>query len=158
MSIAKSNRQDVLEKIRDVIRGMTDAGVYNFPVRADAQVTTDPTVNVLTAPATGLPLYTVEPQTTGAKEYQPGMHLVEVMLVNVMGRVDTTSVNPDERMQIWEGMAADLERAFAADVTLAGIVYDVRLLVVQPFVGIGSHVVAIVQPIEVRMHRAYGAP
>lgn len=159
MPIAASQREQVVLSLVVLFQGMTDEAVYNYPVRDPRQVTSDPAVNVLTAPATGLPLIVVEPQATGEKTYYPAMQLKEMMPVNVISRKDRSSTDPTEAMKIWERLTADIERCLAQDVTLADTVFSVKMVgSPQPFVGVGSPIVAVVNSLEVRLHRTYGEP
>lgn len=158
MPIDKSKRLQILERLQTVLQGATDAAVYNYPVRHASAVTLDVTVNLTTVNNVDLPFTVIEPTPEGTKTYHPGEHLVEIFRVNLHRRYDADAGDQATKATVWEHLAADLERALTADVTLSGLVYDTRLLTPQPFVGVGSNVVILVQPIEMRVHRGYGTP
>lgn len=131
---------------------------YHYPVVVSEQVTLDPT-NVLTATLVDGPLYVIEPTPEGSRQFWPAMQLQNGFRGTITGRVDITDVtDPLARVTAWENLAADLEKALAVDVTLGGLVYDVRLLEPAPYIGVGSPIVMLVQPWEARVHRTYGAP
>lgn len=153
-----SKRIQIVDALVAVLRGMTDPDVYNYPVLTDDAVTTDPTRNLFTENDIDLPAYKVEPTPEGRREYWPANQVVEFFRVNIEARVDAAGADSEARLTAWENLAADLETALAADTTLGGLVYDVRLLTPQPFVQVGSNVVILVQPIETRVHRTFGAP
>ena len=141
-----------------VAQGITGAA-YHFPVTNPKSVTLDPTFNVMVAPGVDLPLYVIEPDPDSGREFYPAMQIRDVMTGTITGRMDVGDViDPDARANAWEKMAADLEKAYAVDVTLAGLVYDLRLKTPAPFVGVGTDVVMVVVPWEARMHRTYGEP
>jgi hypothetical protein len=147
----------VLKAMQAVAQGIVGTG-YHFPLQTAEQVTIDP-VNVLTATMADGPLYVIEPTPEGTRQFWPAMQLQNAFRGTITGRMDVSDiVDPLARATTWEHLAADLEKAFAVDVTLGGLVYDLRLLEPQPFVGVGSPVVILVQPWEARVHRTYGAP
>jgi hypothetical protein len=156
--MADSRRLAVLKAIKAVLEGISGAG-YNYPVAAAQHVSTDPT-NLLVAAAPGnSPLYVVEPDPNGRRDFHPAMQVVEFVRGTITGRRDVGDVlDPNARAAAWEGMAADVEKALAADVTLGGLLYDLRLMPPQPFVGVGSPIVMVVVPFEARLHRTYGEP
>lgn len=156
--MADSTRLRILKAIQAGLQAIA-GGAYHYPVAAATSVTIDPTVNVLTSVPADLPLYIVEPTPDGDRRFDPAMQLVNKMRGTITGRMDMTDVtDPAGRATVWENMAADIELALSADVTLGGLVYDLRLMEPAPFVGVGSGVVILVQPWEARVHRTYGAP
>jgi hypothetical protein len=151
-------RLRVLKAMQAVVRGMTTTA-YHYPVTNPANVTLDPTFNLFLQAGLDLPSFIVEPEPEGARNFFPSMQVQDFMRGTVTARMDVAdTVDPAARATVWENLAADLEAAFAIDVTLGGLVYDVRLLTPQPFVGVGSGVVGLIQPWEARMHRTYGEP
>jgi hypothetical protein len=84
---------------------------------------------------------------------------VEIFRVNIHARHDADATDANAKATVWENLAADLEKALGTpkDVTMGGLTYDTRLLVPLPFVGVGSNVVILVQPVEFRIHRPYGS-
>lgn len=153
--MADSNRLAVLKHIQQTLQGMTGGG-YHYPILDPKQVTLDPTVNLITgAGLPDLPCYVVEPTPNGTKDYYPAEQLKEEMIVNILGRMDADPSDPLAKVTTWENMAADLELALEADTTRAGHACDTRLLVPQPFTGVGSNIVILVQPVRVTMYRKY---
>lgn len=155
--MADSTRLQILKALQTTLQGMTGTG-YHYPVTVPEQVTIDP-VNVLTVPLIDGPLYVIEPTPEGTRQFWPAMQLVNGFRGTITARFDVTDIaDPQARATVWENLAADLETALAVDVTLDGLVYDLRLLEPAPFVGVGSPTVILVQPWEARLHRTYGSP
>ncbi len=153
---AKSARQKAVEALQARFQGMTDANLYHYPVGSAQQVTTNPTVNLITgAGLPDLPVYTLDVSPDGAKDYFPAEQLKEELIVNVCGRYDADAADLEARLAVWENMVADLETAVCTDVTLGGLVCDTRLLVAAPFVGVGTNIVIVLQPIRMTIYRAY---
>lgn len=153
-------RLQILQAIQTRLQAITGAG-YHYPVTVATNVTIDPTVNVLTAAVapSDQPLYIVEPTPEGTRQFWPAMQLVNGFRGTITARKDVTdSDDPAAKATIWENLAADIETTMAVDVTLGGLVYDIRLLEPAPFIGVGSPIVVLVQPWEARLHRTYGAP
>lgn len=148
------NRLAVLLNLQTTLQGMTGVS-YHFPV-VSTSVTLDPTINLLTGVGIpDLPFYLIEPTPDGEKTYYPAEQLVEVMSVNILGRVDCDPSDPLARVTTWEKMAADLELALEADTTRGGHACDTRLLTPQPFMGPGSNAVILVQPLRITIYRPY---
>lgn len=157
--MADSLRLQVLKALKaalEQINGPVGGFVYN--VTHESMVTLDPTVNLMTVNNVDLPMFVVEPTPDGNRDFHPAMQVRDVFRVNVHARADADEANPMARAQVWEDLAADVERALAANVTLDSLVYDCRCLQPAPFVGVGSPVVIVVIPLEIRFHRTYGAP
>lgn len=158
MPVVDSRRVDILQAMLVVVQGMTSADAYAYPLVDPDQATTDPTRNVLTWPAANLPVWVLEVTPEGNKDYHPGNQVRETLVVNVVARGQAADVTGNGRMEAWEALAADLERAFAADTTLGGLVYDLRLKVPTVYAGVGGSDVVVVQPVEMRTHRRFGQP
>jgi len=155
---ADPKRLAVLDAMATVARGITGAS-YHFPVVNPKSVTLDPTFNVMIATGVDLPLYVIEPEPESQRDFHPAMQIRETMRGTITGRMDVADVvDPRARAAAWEKMAADLEKAYAVDVTLGGLLYDLRLMPPAPFVGVGTDVVMVVVPFEARFHRTYGEP
>lgn len=133
---------------------------YHYPLQTPSvQVSDDPTTNVLTWNGYDLPLHVIEPTPDNLREFYPAMQVREEFNLNITSRVDVVDLaDPGARMAAWERVAADVERALGVDVTLGGLVYDVRVMPPRPFVGIGSPIVIVASPVSVRYHRTYGTP
>lgn len=158
MAPGKSTRQLILENLQATLQGMTDPAVYHYPVANAKQVTLDPTVNLLTQGFPDLPFYVIEPTPDGNREFYQSEQIVDNFVVNITGRYDGDSADPAAKMAIWENIAADLEVALEADMTRGGHACDTRCMTPQPFTGIGSNVVIVVQPVHLKIYRRYGVP
>jgi hypothetical protein len=129
---------------------------FHYPIANAKQVTTDPTVNLITgAGLPDLPVYTIDVSPDGNKDYFPGEQLKEELIVNVCGRMDADASDNESKLAVWENMVADLEKVITPDVTLGGLVCDTRLLVPAPFVGVGTNIVIVFQPVRMTIYRAY---
>jgi hypothetical protein len=156
---AKSQRQRIIEALQDALQAIDGvSGLYHYPVAHESQVSIDPTDNVLTVNGADLPFYVIEPTPDGSREFFPAMQLKDEFELNVHARKDCEDGDPVGRVTTWENLVADMEVALTQDVTLGGLVYDVRLGTPRPFVGVGSNIVIVVQPVTVRLHRTYGEP
>lgn len=154
----KSNRQLIVEAVQAALRNIAGAA-YHYPLGDPAsQVSVDPTENLLTRNGADLPFYVIEPTPDGSREFYPAMQLKSEFEINVQGRKDAETADQAAKLATWENMAADLEVALTQDVTLGGLCYDVRLGEPRPFVGVGSNIVILVQPVTIRVHREYGVP
>lgn len=156
--VADSVRLSVLKNLQTTLQGMSDANVYNFPVANAAQVTLDPTTQILTKGFPDLPFYIIEPTPDGDREFYQAEQIVENFRVNIIGRYDADSDDPITKAETWERIAADLETALEADMTRNGLACDTRCLTPQPFTGVGSNVVIVLQPVVIKIYRQYGRP
>lgn len=155
MPLVDPARLRAFNALKAAFQAMTGPA-FHFPIACPAQIVDDPTVNLITgAGLPDLPVYVMEVSPDGSKEYLPGEQLKEEFLVNVSGRMDADSADPSARKATWEYMAADLETAITADATLGGAVVDTRALVPAPFVGVGSNIVILFQPVKMTIYRAY---
>lgn len=157
MPAAESKRHQVIDAIVAALRAISGAE-YHYPLQSAKQVSDDPTTQLLTVNAYDLPKYVVETTPEGTRDFYPGSHMVEFMNLNVQGRYDVKDGDPTARATALENMAHDIEKALTVDVTLGGLVYDTRVMVPRGFVGLGSEIVILVQPVTVRIHRTYGEP
>ena len=157
--MADSLRLRVLKAWQTRLGTLTTAGGYHYTWAA-ANVSIDPTANLLTGVVAGEgPYATVEPTDGGSRQYFPADEIKDVMRGTVTVRHDISDVlDPLARMTTVENLIADLEVAIAVDFSLGGLVIDTRLLQAQPIVGVGSSMVLVVQPWEVRYRRVYGVP
>jgi hypothetical protein len=152
-------RQRVIEALATALRTNIAGGDYHFPLADSRQVSVDPTTNLLTWSGYALPMHVIEPTPDAVREFYPAMQIRDEFDLNVTSRMDIADVaDPAARMQTWERLHSDIERALAVDITLGGLVYDVRVLPPRPFVGIGSAIVIVASPVKVSYHRAYGEP
>lgn len=132
---------------------MTGAS-YHYPVLDAAEVTLDPTVNPITGIAGTDQLLIVEP-APGSKTYFPGEQLLEEFIVNLTRRIEADPTVARSKADAWEYVAADLEKCLTADLTRGGFACDTRLLSPAPFVGVGTNIVILFQPVRMTIYRAY---
>jgi hypothetical protein len=158
MAPSKSVRSLVLDNLQATLQGMTDGNLYHYPVASASQVSIDPTVNVLTRGFPDLPFYVIEPTPEGDRQFFQSEQIKETFIVNITGRYDGDAADPTSKKEIWENLAADLEVALEADMTRGGHACDTRCMTPQPFTGVGSNVVIIVQPVAMTIYRRYGVP
>lgn len=154
--MADSNRLTIIKFYQAKLQAMTVAGGYHWNVVA-ASVNIDPTVNPLTVNGIDVPYFSIEPTPTGRKDYYPANQLRELLRVNIIARMDADGVDPGSRLDTIEKLGQDMEKALTVDITCGGAAVDVRLGVMQPVVVVGSNIVLVIQPVEARLHRSYGA-
>ncbi len=152
-----SQRQLIIEALQAALRAIS-GGDYHYPLTDASQVTVDPGMQLLGPVLSDLPLYVLETTPDGSKTYQPAKQILEVVRVNIHARYDADPVHPASKLAVFENLKADMERALTVDITLGGLVCDVRLLTAAEFVGMGSPVVIVTQPVEARFSRTYGSP
>lgn len=151
-------RLNILKNVQATLRAMSDSSVYHFPVANPEQVTLDPTTQILTKGFPDLPFYMIEPTPDGDREFYQAEQIVENLRLNIVGRYDADSDDPLSKAETWERMAADLETALEADMTRGGYACDTRCLTPQPFTGVGSNIVIVLQPVVIKIYRQYGRP
>lgn len=155
--MADSARLALLKAMRDRLAAITVDGGYHFDWQ---HVSLDPGVNPLTAVPPGVtPWALIEPTPDGQRTYFPA----DEVLVLFRGVITVRHDVPDAldalgRVTVWEQLIADIERAVVEDVSFGGLCIDTRLSEPQPIVGIGSPMVLVVQPWEIRLRRTYGQP
>ena len=153
----KSQRQLIIEALQAALQAISGTN-YHYPLSSLSQVTVDPGTQILAVNPGDLPIYVIETTPDSVKHYQPAGQLLEIMRVNVHGRQDVDPLDPSQKLAAMENMKADIEVAVNVDLTLGGLVTDMRLLPPAEFVGMGSPITIVTQPIELRSYRAYGAP
>ena len=152
-----SQRQQAIEALQAALQAIS-GGNYHYPLSAATQVTVDPGTQILSVQPGDLPIYVIETTPDTVKDYQPAGQLREIVRVNVHARQDVDPFDPSKKLEAMENLKADIEVAVNVDLTLGGLVTDVRLLSPADFVGMGSAITIVTQPIELRLYRAYGAP
>lgn len=159
--VVDSRRLRVLKNLQLTLQGMTDPNVYWFPVDSNEQVTLDPTVNPLTGSISGK-LFLIEPDPASDRQFWPAEQVTEEFLVNITVRLDAGAASANAKAETWERSAADLELALRKDesatpldYTRGGLAVDTRLLAPSPFVGVGTNIVLYVQPVRIKIYRAY---
>lgn len=148
-------RLRVLKNLQTTLQGMTDPADYHFPVTHPSQVSLDPTLGLITGQAGSDRLIVIEPSPDGGKEYYPAEQLTEDFTVNIASRAAADAANPVARAEAWERLIADLEKRLTLDLERGGLACDTRLLAAQPFMAVGSNLVGVVQPVVMKIYRAY---
>jgi hypothetical protein len=157
--MADSTRLRILKNVRTTLQANTVAGGYNYTVAAGS-VSLDPTVNLMTINGVDLPFIVIEATPDGNIQYFPSEQKYEIFRLNLIARVDAINgaLDPTARADAWEKMIADFEKALTVDHTRGGNAVDTRLGTPAPFVGVGSPICVIVQPVDVKFYRRYGDP
>lgn len=152
-------RLRVLEALQTKLRAINGNPTYHSTVKASS-VVLDPAVNILTVPTTETPFFIVEPTSEGSKFYMPSLRLRHQFQVTITARVDAvTGLGTARKTQAWERLIADMEVALTQDITLGGLVVDVRLLEATPGFDLGATTtIIVVQPVVCTLIRTYGAP
>jgi hypothetical protein len=121
-------------------------------------VTIDARVSLLTEPV-GKPYALVLAVPDGGERRYLGANQIRDVLAYEVQMVDEAdAVSGVAGITRAEQLAADVEAAIVADISLGGLVVDVKLQPPQVFVGVGSGLVLVVQPLLVTHHREYGVP
>jgi hypothetical protein len=153
-----SKRGQVLERVVDRLKAITIAGGYHYTVKPGS-VVTDPT-NLFNVAETELPFTVVEPSNRGDRDYHPANQLEEWFRVLLTTRLSAPGTDPHRKVQAGENWLMDLERTLTVDITLGGLLFDLRLMAPDAAaVGLGTnHTVIVLQEVECHFHRTYGAP
>jgi hypothetical protein len=148
----------VLQSLVDALRAQTVAGGFTFDVRSDS-VQVDP-VNPLTIPLERLPFYLVELSPTGQRTFEPADQIEEFLRITITVVAGANgSLDPDRKMALALALTGDFEKALTVDIRRGGLCSDTRVLVPEIIVGLGTdNKLAVIQPVECRVHRTYGVP
>ena len=153
-----SNRRQILADVQTTLRTISVGGGYNYDVVSQS-VTLDPAKNLLVAPAGDGPYYQIEPVPEGGLQYHPALQVVHTFRINITGRHEADPSDPEGKVDVWEKMVEDVEKALALDLTRSGLVVDTRGSgEPSPFVGVQTSAVFVVMPYECRLHRTWGVP
>jgi hypothetical protein len=155
----ESIRYRILLNLQAALQAISIAGGYFYDV-ADEGVSIDPTVNLLTAaPLEADPFFVVMPELGATRRYQPAFQIRDELVFSINARKDMTDqYSRVERPLIWERLAADVEKAVRVDPSRGGLVMDTLLGEPQPFVGVGSPAVLLVNTVRMPIHRTFGDP
>ncbi len=152
-----TKRGQILDALMTRVKAMSIATGYHYDVQ-DSSVQCEP-VNILLIPGTALPFFLVE-LSPGNREYQNANQVEIFNRFVVTYRVDVAGTDPQRKVQAGENLLGDLERTFQVDITLGGLVFDLRMEEPDgPMVGLGSDtkVVGLVELVA-HHHREYGLP
>lgn len=139
-------RLQIVLAVQTFLRGIqgTAAG-YFHTVRSDS-VTTKMDANLWLLPYSALPYFVVMPSTPESDRYDPSRVLLIEFPILIVGRMDADpEVTGAEKLTTWERLFADIERALthhpttrAVDVTLGGLVTDIRITDRQAGIDVGA--------------------
>lgn len=147
----------VLNALAAKLRAMTIAGGYHYDVKPTSVVTE--LVNILTVPETELPFFMVEPTPGGMRDWHPANELEVIFPVLITARVMANGTASDRKFQAGLNLLGDLERALTQDITLGGLLFDLRVQPAEPLVGLGNDNQVLVMPeVLCHYHRTYGVP
>lgn len=149
-------RYEILTRIADRLRAIQKPA-YHATFLPDA-VSIDARVSLLTEPvAKPFALVTAVPDG-GERRYLGANQIRDVLAYEVQMVDDADPLSGTDGIARAEALAADVEAAMVADISLGGLVVDVKCQPPQVFVGVGSGVVLVVLPLLVTTHRTYGEP
>lgn len=150
-------RLRVLLSLQTALASMSVATGYHWDVSASA-VTLDYR-NLSTAVT--LPAFVVAQAGDDTREFLPANRIKDQFRVMVFGRVDAKGLSDqNRRVTAFEYLAADIERAFSAEITRGGLAVDTRVQPPrEPFIEMDPvNSVYIEQPVEIILRRMYGRP
>lgn len=152
-------RLRILEALQTRLRGIDGQGNYYFAFKSGS-VVLEPTANILTLPPTECPGAVIEPTPEGSRFFMPAFRMRNQFQVSITAFADAPGgTSTSRRAETWEKLIADLERAITTDITLGGLVIDMRLQEPTPGFDLGaSPRVVVVQPLVCNVIRAYGEP
>lgn len=149
----------ILLNLQDALQAISKSGGYWFNVGDDA-VSIDPVdaIEVILGRTVQSPFMVVEAGPSGRPNYQPAEQMIELLPASIIAAADAKQLDPVARIQTYERLCADIEKAVTEDHTRGGLATDTRITSKQMNVNTGSvRVLAVVQ-LEIRVYREYGAP
>lgn len=153
-----SKRGRIVEAVVNRLKAMTVAGGYHWDIKATS-VYSDP-VNLLNVPEPELPALSVEPSAGSRYEFHPANQMEDYFVLLITGRVTANGLAVERKHQAAENLLMDLEKTLTVDITLGGLLFDLRLRSPEPplaEMGNGNNVI-VLQELECHHHRTYGAP
>ena len=150
---------DIILDYQSTLQTISVAGGYFHDVEAEA-VSIDPAdhVEVLTGALVHAPFFIIEISPARRLRYLPSMQLLETIPIDITAAMDAVQLVPTSRVQTFERLVADIEKALVVDINRGNRVADTRIVDKQMGMMVGAQrVIAIVQT-EVRLHREYGKP
>jgi hypothetical protein len=148
----------ILLNLQSALRAISGAG-YFFSV-GSAAVSIDPVdvIEIVLGRAASSPFVVIELGVSGRPTYQPASQMLEFLPFNIIAFANATHLDPVSRVNVYEQLCADIEKAVTVDISRGTLATDTRITGRQMQVTTGSlRVVAVVQ-LEVRTYRTYGAP
>ncbi len=153
-----TKRGQVLSAIVARLQTMTVAGGYHWTIKATS-VKVDPE-NLLLVPETELPVLLVETMPNDEREFQPANELEDTFGVLITGRVTANGLTVDRKTQAGENLCGDLEKVLCVDITLGGLLFDLRVVKADPMMagfGNNNNVIVMVE-LSCHQYRQHGAP
>ena len=150
-------RGQTLEAIADRLKAMTVAGGYHWTVKATS-VHLDP-INLLALPETELPAFLVE-TSDNVREFMPANCLEDEFDVLITGVVHANGTEVDRKTKAGENFIGDIEKTLCIDITLGGLLFDLRVVKADPVLaGIGTqNKVVVMVIVRCSQHREHGLP
>jgi hypothetical protein len=149
-------RLEILDRLAGRMRAITGPAAGYFRTFGPDAVTVDPRVNLLTL-AGPRPFCLVAAVPDGGERRYLGANQVRDVIAYELQIIDEGDLlDGASGPQRAEEVNADVEQAIVADISLGGLVVDVKLQPPQVFVQIGAGTVIVVIPALVTTHRSYG--
>lgn len=149
-------RFEILTRLADRVRAIQKPAYHT--TFAPGSVSIDARVNLLTEQVDRPFALVVAVPDGGERRYLGANQLRDVLAYEVQVVDDADLVDGVTGQRRGEELAADLEAAIVADISLGGLVVDVKLGRPEVFVQVGTTTVIVVQPALVTHHREYGGP
>lgn len=157
MTTFDTKRGKAIEAIAVRLRAMTVAGGYHWTVRATS-VKLDPE-NLLVIPETEYPAFLVE-TSDDTRDFHPANELEDEFDVLITGIVAANGTEIDRKTKAGENFVGDIEKTLCVDITLGGLLYDLRVVRAEPVLaGIGTqNKVIVMVTVRCNQHRQHGLP
>lgn len=153
-----TKRGQIWEALVARLKTMTVAGGYHWNVLPTSVVATPE--NILLIPVNALPFFVVELSAGNSREYHAANQIEPIVRFVITARMDATGNDPMRKPTIGEHLVGDIEKVLEADITLGGLVHDLRMVEPDgPLMGGGAdqRVLTLVE-LEAHFHREYGMP
>lgn len=149
----------ILAAYQTALRAIATGSGYHYDV-ASASVSIDPHdhVEVLTGTKLLRPFFVCDFAPGRQIDYFPAAQMTDVVPIDVTAADDATPLDPADRALRYTNLVADIERALTQDVTLGGLVYDVRIRDSVQAITVGAQRVVAVVHTDARVYRTYGSP
>jgi hypothetical protein len=145
--------------VQTALQGIAIASGYFYDVAA-AAVSVDPAdhIEALTGVLDLQPFLIVEVSPGRQIEYLPASRMRETIPIDITAAADAAPLVATSRLNVFQRLKADVEKAIVADVTRSGLAVDTRITDVQMGMMVGGARVLAVVSADVRVYREYGAP
>jgi len=155
--MAEPIEYDILLNLKTALEAISIAGGYHHDVGA---VSVDPAdhTEALLGTSAQVPFFIVEIATARGLQYFPASQLLERIPVDITAAHNAEQLVQTARLQTFQRLAADIEKALTVDVTRGGRATDTRIVDKQMFMSVGGQRVLAVVQCEVRLYREYGKP